>query len=169
VVQDVIPPEPSKLVDQARRVLDVAEDLPPVEIVPDVIDLRRLIGDEPEILLPCMGAWDELPREGISYLDQRPEWRDWTLIGCARSQQIHRWFYGQPTPMRDFCPRARPPSDDLVLTRCCLIEEGIEVRDRTVFVPWGADLATVKEGLVRAVSLGCDRQRVDTAGEPASP
>ena len=32
-VREVVPPEPAKLVDQAQRLLDVAEDLPPIELV----------------------------------------------------------------------------------------------------------------------------------------
>ena len=39
-VLEVVPPWPPKLVDQLRRVLDVAEDLPPVELVPELVDLR---------------------------------------------------------------------------------------------------------------------------------
>src|SRR5215813_5603668 len=41
-VLEVVPPWPPKLVDQLRRVLDVAEDLPPVELVPELVDLRDL-------------------------------------------------------------------------------------------------------------------------------
>jgi hypothetical protein len=38
-VVEVVPPRPAKLVDQLTRVLDLAEDLPPVELVPDLVDL----------------------------------------------------------------------------------------------------------------------------------
>jgi hypothetical protein len=46
-VVEVVPPHPAKLVDQARRVLGMAEDLPPVELVPELTDLRALAGSHP--------------------------------------------------------------------------------------------------------------------------
>ena len=41
-VLDVVPPEPAKLVDQVRRVLEVAGDLPPIELIPDVVEIGTL-------------------------------------------------------------------------------------------------------------------------------
>ena len=46
-VLEVVPPWPPKLVDQLRRVLDVAEDLPPVELVRELVDLRDLAARRP--------------------------------------------------------------------------------------------------------------------------
>ena len=46
-VLEVVPPWPPKLVDQLSRVLDLAEDLPPVELVPDLVDLRDLARPRP--------------------------------------------------------------------------------------------------------------------------
>ena len=153
VVRDVVPPSPAKLVDQAQRVLDISEDLPPVMLVPDVVDLSDLVADAGEYLLPCVGGGVDVAGARVSYLDQRPERKQWTLIGCTRSQQIHRWVYGEPAPGEDFCPRHRAPGATPVLTRCCLLEEGLEVGDFTVCVPWGASLSTVKAGLEAAIGL----------------
>lgn len=154
VVRDVVPPSPAKLVDQAQRVLDISEDLPPVMLVPDIVDLSDLVADAGEYLLPCGGAGVDVVGASVSYLDQRPERKEWTLIGCTRSQQIHQWFYGESAPAKDFCPRRRAPIDDIpVLTRCCLLEEDLEVEDGTVSVPWGASLDTIKAGLVAAVGM----------------
>lgn len=154
VVRDVVPPYPAKLVDQARRIIDMSEDLPPIVLVPDVVDLDDLVDETGEYLLPCAGAATDDGRANLSYLDQRPEYRDWTLVGCARSQQIHRWFYGQEAPTRDFCPRQRATDDGkVVLTKCCLLEAGMEVRDTVVYVPWGSTLAGVREGLEAAIAL----------------
>ena len=47
-VQEVAPPYPAKLLDQARRVLALAEQLPPIELVPDVVELDDLAQD-PEL------------------------------------------------------------------------------------------------------------------------
>ena len=38
-VREVAPPYPAKLLDQVRRVLALAEHLPPIELVPDVVEL----------------------------------------------------------------------------------------------------------------------------------
>ncbi len=154
VVRDVVPPKPAKLVDQARRIIDVSEDLPPIHLISDVVDLDDLLDEEGEFLLPCAGAATDGDRATLSYLDQRPEKRDWTLIGCARSQQIHSWFYEDNAPSRDFCPRRRPTeTGTVVLTKCCMLEFGMEVEANTVYVPWGSTLDGVREGLVAALAL----------------
>ena len=228
-VVDVVPPAPSKLADQVRRVLDMAEDLPPVAVIERIIDSRELLAEarrsssEPQertassaaaspagrwpssesaagpqpVLVPCRGGGIGIDGATVSYLDERPEPAEpWTLLGCQRSRQIHGWFYGaEPAEMVDWCPRRfvgpaadrlaaadhpaagcpdgadtpdsadRVPGptagaslatnpDDLVLSRCCLLEEGVERRGGAVWVPWGATLAEVR----RAVELLVDER-----------
>ena len=132
-VLEVVPPWPPKLVDQLKRVLDVAEDLPPVELVPELVDLRDLAARRPaaRYLFPCragQGAQDGAllapggtphrisrarggppspspPAAKVSYLDEIPPREPWTLVGCARSRAIHDWFYGDEVPQVDMCPR----------------------------------------------------------------
>lgn len=152
VVREVVPPEPAKLPDQARRVVDVTEDLPPVEIVADLARLSDLAAQHvsTHYLLPCRGSGGEVPGARVSYLDEHPERADWTLLGCTRSLQIHRWFYGDEPPTVDFCPKravsgARPA--DPTLTKCCLQEEHIEQGDGWVSVPWGSSLEHVATAL----------------------
>ena len=155
-VLDVIPPEPAKLVDQARRVLAAADDLPPVRLDVELIDVRRLADDAnpSSVLFPCRASGLVAGDAPVAYLDQRPPREDWLLIGCARSRQIHRWFYGDDPPAVDTCPRERL-SDPVgpTLVRCCLIEQGIERDGTTVVVPWGASLDEVRRGLVTALEL----------------
>ena len=159
-VVDVVPPTPSKLADQVRRVLNVAENLPPVAVTERIIDSRELLAEarrpspELQVLVPCRGGGVGIDGAAVSYLDERPEPAEpWTLLGCQRSRQIHDWFYeADPAEVVDWCPRrfvgpANP--DDLVLSRCCLLEEGVERRGGAVWVPWGATLAEVR----RAVEL----------------
>jgi hypothetical protein len=97
-------------------------------------------------LLPCRGSGGEVPGAQVSYLDEHPERADWTLLGCARSRQIHRHFYGDDPPTVDFCPKA-----DLgpgpVLTKCCLQESHVESGDGWASVPWGSSLKQVEEAL----------------------
>ena len=166
-VVEVVPPRPAKLVDQLTRVLDLAEDLPPVELVPDLVDLAELAGSRPSghYLFPCraggsaaetLGAEGKGPGAGVSYLDEVPRRRPWTLVGCARSRAIHDFFYPGEVDVVDMCPRAlarrrfagpRGP----VLTKCCLLEDRVSAESDCVVVPWGATFAQVKEGLQLAL------------------
>jgi hypothetical protein len=153
-VLDVIPPKPAKLVDQARRVLAAAHDLPPVRLDVELLDVRRLAvdADAPSVLFPCRASGLVAGDTPVAYLDQRPPRADWVLVGCARSRQIHRWIYGDEPPAVDTCPRERlGDAAGPTLTRCCLIEQGIERDGATVVVPWGANLDEVRRGLVAAL------------------
>jgi hypothetical protein len=169
-VVEVAPPEPPKLLDQARRLLEVAEDLPPIELRPDVVDLLDLAAAAPSerYLFPCRGSETAPVGAEVSYLDQRPERLPWVLVGCERSRQLHRWFYGAEEPegpgsLRavDMCPRTLARSEGnggpgevpVTLTKCCLLEEGVVRDGRCVVVPWGATLDEVREGLREAARI----------------
>jgi hypothetical protein len=150
VVREVVPPEPAKLLDQARRVLAVAEELPPIELVGELTDLAALAAERPSAhyLLPCRGSGGEVPGAAVSYLDEHPVRAEWTLLGCARSRQIHRHFYGADPPTVDFCPKRTPavPGERL-LTKCCLQEEHLDSGPGWVSVPWGSSLEHVRSAL----------------------
>jgi hypothetical protein len=156
-VLEVVPPWPPKLVDQLRRVLDVAEDLPPVELVPELVDLRDLAARRPaaRYLFPCRAGQGAQDQAEVSYLDEIPPRKPWTLVGCARSRSIHDWFYGDEVPQVDMCPRNLAGPDDAggpLLTKCCLLEDRVACDGDTVVVPWGASLAQISEGLRLAVA-----------------
>lgn len=152
-VHEVVPPYPPKLFDQTQRLLDVAEHLPPIELVADVGELETLASrtesgkPSTTYLLPCRGGGVSIEGAGTAYLDERPEHQDWTLIGCERSQQIHEWFYRERAPQVDFCPRRRTGGTGAILTKCCLLEKHIEVDDGRVILPWGASLSQIAEAL----------------------
>ena len=160
-VREVVPPRPAKLADQARRVLALSEDLPPMVLTPHVVDLADLATAHPagHYLLPCRGGGGEVPGAAVSYLDERPPEADWTLLGCERSRQIHRWFYGRDAPGADTCPLAALGGEGpgAVLTKCCLQQEelaegtveGPDGTTRWVSVPWGSSLDHVREALGR--------------------
>lgn len=160
-VLDVAPPWPAKLVDQVDRVLETAEDLPPVDPVPHVVELTDLLPDGATgpFLLQCRGGGVDVAGADVSYLDEVPPFRPgWTLLGCARSRQLHDAFYGAPVTQVDTCPRMLAASvelapGDVLLTKCCLLEEHVECDDRRVVVPWGATYAHLREGLARAVDI----------------
>lgn len=148
-VREVVPPRPPKLVDQASRLLDVAENLPPIELVAELVDLSELAASRPSAayLLPCRGGGVAVEGASTWYLDERPPHRSWVLVGCERSQQIHEWFYGERAEQVDMCPRRAGPSSGPVLTKCCLLEREVVVEENRVVVPWGATLDQISDAL----------------------
>lgn len=170
-VVEVVPPRPPKLVDQLNRVLDLADDLPPVELVPELVDLTELAASRPApgYLFPCRAGQAEEGAPGVlgrvSYLDEVPARVPWTLVGCARSRSIHDFFYGDEVTVVDMCPRnlaaramtggpgagaGRVP----VLTKCCLLEDRVSVDGGLVVVPWGASADQIRQGLRLAADMG---------------
>jgi hypothetical protein len=149
-VVEVEPPRPAKLVDQVRRVIDVADELPPVALRPETIDLVELARTRPSdrYLYPCRGSGIAPQGAAVRYLDERPPREDWVLVGCRRSLDIHRWFYGSEPPYVEMCPRELTrPTDVPTLTKCCMLEAGVEREGDLTVVPWGATLDEVREGL----------------------
>ena len=148
---DVVPPAPARLLDLARQAITIDEDLPPVRLVPELLDVPSLAAAAPDshYLLPCQGAGLDLPGT-VDYLDQRPGRADWTLVGCERSRQLHRWFYGdEPDREVELCPDRLIPdaSPAPLLLRCCLLERGLRVEGGRAVVPWGANLSEVQAAL----------------------
>ncbi len=105
-VTEVIPPHPPKLLAMAEQVVAYDEDLPPIDLILDAVDVTELVAANPapHYLLPCRGSG--VPAEGdVSFLDTHPPYHDdWLLIGCERSRQFHNHFYltepraGRPLP-----------------------------------------------------------------------
>jgi len=160
-IVDVAPPYPAKLVDQTQAILDLADDLPPVELVADVIDIADLAETHrtDSYLLPCRGSGLVLGAD-TAYLDERPPNADWVLVGCARSREIHHWFYHRDAPSVEMCPRLLAATDPAAmgtptLTRCCQLEE--ERYDHTAgfaVVPWGASISLIRTALSDLIGVG---------------
>jgi hypothetical protein len=150
-VTEVIPPHPPKLLAMAEQVVAYDEDLPPIDLILDAVDVSELVAANPapHYLLPCRGSG--MPAEGeVSFLDTHPPYHDdWLLIGCERSRQFHNHFYLTEPARVDLCPKARVGGKPgaPVLTKCCLLERGIEIHGNTAVVPWGANLDEVRAAL----------------------
>ncbi len=159
-VLDIVPPFPSKLLDQVERILADAEDLPPVVAVPTLIDSREILAQAAletpnSVLVPCRGSGMDIAGVKVAYLDERPAKTNWTMLGCERSLQIHRWFYGGEPAMVDTCPKRFLPGGaggGPLLTRCCLLQVGIEEKPVATFVPWGATLDEVRGAILQIVA-----------------
>lgn len=156
-IRDVIPPEPPKLMSMAEQVVRFDEDLPPLDLVADTVDIREVAAGHParRYLLPCRGSGVQLEAP-VDFLDTRPPDReDWLLIGCERSRQFHRHFYGDDADNIDVCPRERPTDGPgSILSKCCLLERGVEIEGEAAVVPWGANLDEVRSALRRLMGLG---------------
>ena len=146
---EVASPEPPKLYGLARQVLSYA-DLPPMRLELERIEVRELAESvhPAAYLVPCRsGGLDDLPAS-VYFLDERPERHDWTMIGCERSLQFHRHFYGDEPPRVEMCPRRiAGQRTEPTLLKCCLLETHIEQDKNMMVVPWGADLAMVEAAL----------------------
>ena len=149
-VLEVVPPEPPKLLEMARAVLDYDEDLPPLELAFEPIDLRALAAAHPaeHYLFPCRCSGLDVGAR-VDFLDAGPpEAAEWTLVGCERSRQIYAGLYGrEPRARVDFCPRDHAAADGPTLLKCCLSERGIERDGERMIVPWGATLEEVRQAL----------------------
>ncbi len=155
-VVDVGPPDPPKLFGLARHVLSYA-DLPPIRLELERIDLNVLAAGHspPAFLVPCRSGGLDQFSAPIYFLDERPETRqDWLLIGCERSLQFHRHYYGDEPERIEMCPRKLVSSaSNPTLLKCCMLEFDIEEDGNMTVVPWGAGLRMVEaalQGLVEA-------------------
>jgi hypothetical protein len=148
-VVEVAPPDPPKLFGLARHVLSYA-DLPPIVLELQRIDVNDLAAGHtpPAFLVPCRSSGLDRLSAPARFLDERPEREPWTLIGCERSLQFHRHYYGDEPPRIEMCPRKLVDENGQpTLLKCCLLEFDIEAADHMAVVPWGADLKMVEEAL----------------------
>ena len=153
-IVEVAPPEPPKLFDLVRHVLSYA-DLPAIRVELERIEIADLARQRPsaEYLVPCRSGGLEKIGGHVSFLDERPaERRDWVLVGCERSLQFHRHYYGDEPPRVEMCPRRIAGArSEPTMVKCCLLEFDIEREGQVMTVPWGTDLAMVERALKQLV------------------
>lgn len=153
-VVEVVPPEPPKLYELAQQVLGYAA-LPPIHLELERIDIREKASTTraAAFLVPCrVGGLDRL-HAPVYFLDERPErQQDWLMIGCQRSLEFHRHFYGDEPSRIEMCPRQiAVKRRELTLLKCCLLEDEIELDGHIAVTPWGADIGQVEMGLRRLI------------------
>jgi hypothetical protein len=158
-IVEVAPPEPPKLFDLVRHVLTYA-DLPAIRVELERIEIADLARQHPsaEYLVPCRsGGLEELGGH-VSFLDERPAKRlDWVLVGCERSLQFHRHYYGDEPPRVEMCPRRIAGARaEPTMVKCCLLEFDIEREGQVMTVPWGTDLVMVERALKQLVGQDSD-------------
>jgi hypothetical protein len=149
VVQEVLPPEPAKLLDQVRRLLAVAEDLPPILPVADAVTFADLAAAHRRSGTCCLRRLGRRRRR-CGHRLPRPAAAA-RAVDAARLRPVPghpRMVLRRPRRRRRDVPRARPHDPGTaVLTKCCLLEDRIDATDGAVVVPWGASLGQVGEAL----------------------
>jgi hypothetical protein len=123
--------------------------------VGDLVDIRQLAADHPAAayLLPCRGSGVQVAGE-LAFLDTRPAERlDWLMVGCERSLQFHRHFYGDEPARVDICPRLTRDLSTPTLAKCCLLERGVEFESAAAVVPWGSNLDEIRLALRRLTAV----------------
>ena len=76
------------------------------------------------------------------------------MIGCERSLQFHRHYYGDEPPRIELCPRQLADYNDApTLLKCCLLEFDTELDGNVAVAPWGADLAMVEKTIRQLVAV----------------
>ena len=128
-------------------------------LVPELVDLEALAPAGVDVLLPCRArAWPSTARPRGTSISAPPvtPGSSWAATG----REIHRWFYGADAERRCLpsCSGRRADDrddDSVVLTKCCLLEDRIELESQAaeqgaaprVVVPWGATLDQVRTAL----------------------
>ena len=123
-IVEVVPPEPAKLVDQVARVLDLVEDLPPVDVRAEAIDRApwrsacRRTTTCSRVAGPSGSAQGgRLPRSPSPARGLGPR-RMRTIAPDPRA------FLRGRAPDRRDCPRELVGTvDGPTLTKCCLLED----------------------------------------------
>jgi len=74
-------------------------------------------------------------------------------------------LHGDDPEQVDICPRRRAAGSpgELTLTKCCLLERGIEVNGRTATVPWGSSLDEIRRALRHLAGTAVPADAVDAA------
>lgn len=163
-VFDVVPPAPAKLSVMVAKVLDYA-DLPAIDVRDEAFDLHGLLPERPlsGVLTPCRVPGFEAESPAHS-LDQRPQGvEDNLLLGCRRSLEIYRHFYGREPEWANICPRDLAPHDPTpTILKCCQFEYEWELDGNRLTVPWGATLRQIEAGLEAL----CTREAGARGGDP---
>ena len=155
-VFDVVPPAPTKLVDLVDGALSGQLQDIYVKYSVEEVDIRDLPGlsDAESVLFPCKASGLQ-HSNGIGYLDDTPPLDQeaigkTVLVGCSLSARIYKALYGVEPRLVNMCPVDLLQTKEIegpVLTKCCKVKEGCELRGSVAIVPWGARLSDVAVAL----------------------
>lgn len=155
-IYDVVPPNPTKLIGLVEETLrSILQDAyVRYEVVEEDINGLEGVAGTRELLFPCRASG--LNHKGkIGYMDDPPvlspqQIREAKVVGCSLSARIFKAVYGSEPQLINMCPvdlLENAGIDGPVLTKCCKVKEGFEVRGKVAVVPWGARVSDVADAL----------------------
>jgi hypothetical protein len=158
---DVVPPSPSKLVDLVDESLDSHLQDTYLEysvVEADINDIASSYEARP-VLFPCRASGLR-HEDSLGYLDETPplspdEAGRAVLLGCSVSARIFKALYGVEPELANICPADLLREKGLVgpvLTKCCRVKQGFELRGDVAVVPWGATVSDVASAVKALVS-----------------
>jgi hypothetical protein len=146
-ILEVAPPFPPKLTTLARMALETEDVETPVKMVEELIDIRKLAekAKTKEILFACEAAGTKIPGKKSLYIDQNPEIKDATIVGCELTKKVAKHLYGKSLPFIDICPKSLVKKSSMpTLVKCCELQTtGFTKDGKLAMVPWGAKVSDV--------------------------
>ena len=160
-VVDVVPPSPTKLTRLVGDALDshLQDAFVKYRVVERDIGSLLAPSEGNPVLFPCRASGMTHPGM-LGFLDETPELtpeqvRSASLIGCSLSARIFKAVYGEEPRLINMCPVDLLSGMEIsgkVLTKCCKVKEGYELRGDVAVVPWGARVSDVAAALDALIS-----------------
>jgi hypothetical protein len=146
-VIDVVPPFPPKLSTLISVALESGLIKTPVRTKEKLIDTNKLAkrAKTTEVMFACSEGGGKIAGKKCVYLDQHPDVRNPTIVGCDRTKKVSKAVYGKDFPFIDICPKNHVKRlDRPTIVKCCELQEaGFEKEGKLAIVPWGATVEDV--------------------------
>ena len=153
---DVVPPSPTKLVGLVEEALrSILQDhYVRYEVIEENLNTLEGLSEARSVLFPCRASG--LDHKGkIGYMDDPPalspeQIEEVTVVGCSLSARVFKAVYGSEARMVNMCPvdiLQKVEIDGPVLTKCCKVKDGFEIKGNIAIVPWGARVTDVSAAI----------------------
>ncbi len=153
---DVVPPSPTKLaglVDEALRSI-LQDHYVRYDVIEEDLNSLEGLSEARSVLFPCRASG--LDHKGkIGYMDDPPglspeQIEEVTVVGCSLSARVFKAVYGSEARLVNMCPvdlLEKVKMEGPVLTKCCKVKDGFEIKGNIAIVPWGARMSDVSAAL----------------------
>ena len=153
---DVVPPSPTKLaglVEEALRSI-LQDRYVRYEVIEEDLNSLEGLSEASSVLFPCRASG--LDHKGkLGYMDNPPDLspdqiEEVTVVGCSLSARVFKAVYGSEARLVNMCPvdiLQNVKMNGPVLTKCCKVKDGFEIKGNIAIVPWGARMSDVSAAL----------------------
>lgn len=153
---DVVPPSPTKLaglVDEALRSI-LQDHYVRYDVIEEDLNSLEGLSEARSVLFPCRASG--LDHKGkVGYMDDPPglspeQIEEVTVVGCSLSARVFKAVYGSEARLVNMCPvdlLEKVKIEGPVLTKCCKVKDGFEIKGNIAIVPWGARMSDVSAAL----------------------